>query len=122
VAESCRFYYTGLVRNRNVKVAASLLLLLMILDLSTAGVCTAGTFPSVGAGTALSLNANSSGQTEAQPVQFLEDDGCFCCCTHILPGALFLLGTPIAVIHAQAAALAANPAAQPQTLFHPPKQ
>jgi hypothetical protein len=112
--------YTGLVRNGNVKFAASLLLLLMVLDLSSAGICTAGTFPGSQARTGLTLN--SVAQADAQPVQASDDDGCFCCCTHILPGSFFLLASPCPVITAEGVSIVSSPTALPQTLFHPPRQ
>jgi hypothetical protein len=112
--------YTGLVRNRNVKFAASLLLLLMVLDLSSAGICTARTYPGSQARTGVTLI--SVAQADAQPVQFSDDDGCFCCCTHILPGSFFLLASPSPVITTEGVPIVSSPTALPQTLFHPPKQ
>ena len=112
--------YTGLVRNRNVKFAASLLLLLMVLDLSSAGICTAGTFPGLQARTDVTLS--SVAQADSQLVQASEDDGCFCCCTHILPGSLFLLESPSPAVTAEGVPAVSSPTSLPQTLFHPPKQ
>ena len=64
-----------------------LCLFLLVLDLSTASFCTAGTFPggadSIGAVLSAIVLAHVEGPLNA------EDDGCFCCCTHILPGAHF---------------------------------
>jgi hypothetical protein len=112
--------YTDFVRERNVKFAASLLLLLMILDLSSAGICTAGTFPGFEPRTGVTLN--SMAQAETQPVRASDDDGCFCCCTHILPGSLFLLESPSPVITAKGIPVISDPTELPQTLFHPPKR
>jgi hypothetical protein len=108
------------VRNRNVKFAASLLLLLMVLDLSTAGICTAGTFPASESRTGVTLN--SVAQAEAQPPRAIDDDGCFCCCSHILPGSFFLLESPSRVVTIKSVPVISDPTTLPQTLFHPPKR
>ncbi len=42
---ACVLAYTDLVREKQIKSAAWFLLLLLVLDLSTAGICSAGTFP-----------------------------------------------------------------------------
>ncbi|HMI54302.1 MAG TPA: hypothetical protein VK525_22525 [Candidatus Saccharimonadales bacterium] len=120
MAGSKGLLYTGLVQNRNGKFAASLLLLLMVLDLSSAGVCIAGTFPGSQARTDVALS--SVAQADAQPVSASDDDGCFCCCTHILPGSFFLLESPSPMITAEGVRIVSGPTALPQTLFHPPKQ
>jgi len=108
------------VRNRNVKIAASLLLLLMMLDLSSASICTAGTFPGSRQGTVVSLNL--AAQAEAQPLRTFDDDGCFCCCSHVLPGSLFLFESPSPVVSSKDNSVTTDPTDLPQVLFHPPKR
>jgi hypothetical protein len=112
-------HYTGVVRNKNAKFAASLLLLLMVLDLSTARICSAGTFPGFRTDAKATLSATS--QTEAAPAQNLDDDGCFCCCTHVLPGFLSVFAPPVPAIAVYFLAAIAYPSALPQIPFHPPK-
>ena len=111
--------YNTSVSERRVKFSAWILLLLMVLDLSTAGVCSAGTFPMFGRASAVSLSSGS--QAEGQPLQGTDDDGCFCCCTHMLPGSVVGLGSPAPVIRMKAVPLFAIPTASPDSLFHPPK-
>jgi len=74
--------YTEQVSERRIKFAW-VLLLLMVVDLSTAGVCTAGTFTMLDAPASISLSGSSA--THGQPVQNLDDDGCFCCSLYVRP-------------------------------------
>jgi hypothetical protein len=96
-----------------------LLLLLMVLDLSTARICSAGTFPGFRTDAKATLSAIA--QTEAAPAQNLDDDGCFCCCTHVLPGFLSVFAPPVPAIAVYFLAAIAYPSALPQIPFHPPK-
>jgi hypothetical protein len=80
----------------------------------------AGTYPGSQARTGGTLNSVAQG--DAQPVQVSDDDGCFCCCTHILPGSFFLLASPTPAITAEGVPIVSSPTALSQTLFHPPKQ
>jgi hypothetical protein len=57
-----------------------------------------------------------------QPVQNLDDDGCFCCCTHILAGAHSVLVPAISVVPVSSPTTVLNPLAVAQSPFHPPKQ
>src|SRR5436309_163671 len=70
-------FYTSLVQQKYAKRAAWLLLILMVLDLSTASVCTAGTFPGFAAGGASGVSAGVLAHAEG-PLN-TDDDGCFCC-------------------------------------------
>jgi hypothetical protein len=112
-------FYTSVVQQRHVKRAAGLLLFLLVLDLSTASFCTAGTFPggadSVGVVLSASVLAHVEGPLNA------EDDGCFCCCTHILPGAHFDLAALEPMIVAASVPGVLDPSGSPLSLFHPPK-
>jgi len=114
-----RLHYTAVVRNKNTKVAASLLLLLMVLDLSTARICSAGTLSGFRTDAKATLSATS--QTAAAPAQNLDDDGCFCCCTHVLPGFVSVLAPPVPATAVYFMAVIGDPSALPQIPFRPPK-
>jgi len=114
-----RLPYTEHVSERRVKFAW-LLLLLMFLDLSTASLCTAGTFPMLGAPEEMILSG--SGAVHGQPVQNVDDDGCFCCCTHMLPGTHSVFSPPVHAVPVNLLTAALNPLAVVQSLFHPPKR
>lgn len=111
--------YTVRMKRERVKYAAWLLLLLMALDLSTASICSAGIFPVLKDRNDSTLGGHTL--ANAQQVQNLDDDGCFCCCTHILPGSVVGFGSPARVIRVKTFPLFAIPTASPDSLFHPPK-
>src|SRR4030095_7044220 len=110
--------YTDVVREKQIKSAAWLLLLLLILDLSTAGICSAGTFPG-SRGYSGSTLGGSGILANPQSTQNEEDDGCFCCCTHILAGVHFTLSPLVSVVFVPSVPTRPDPSAVPQTLFHP---
>jgi hypothetical protein len=112
--------YTEKVQEEKVKYAAGFLLLLMVLDLSSAGICSAVTFPVFDARTDVTLRSGS--HADAQPVQGLDDDGCFCCCTHMLPGAHSVLASLMPAVAINSVATVLNPSAVSQAPFHPPKK
>jgi len=112
-------FYTFLVQQRHVKRAAWLLLLLLVVDLSTASICTAGTFPGGAASVASIMPASVFAHAEG-PVN-TDYDGCFCCCMHILPGAHFDLAALEPMIVAASVPGVLDPSGSPLSLFHPPK-
>jgi hypothetical protein len=112
-------FYTFFVQQRHVKRAAWLLLILMVLDLSTASICTAGTLPGHADSVASILNAGVLAHAQGQIN--VDDDGCFCCCTHILPGAHFDLAALEPMIVAASVPGVLDTSSSPQSLFHPPK-
>jgi hypothetical protein len=117
---ACVLAYTDFVREKQIKSAAWFLLLLLILDLSTAGICSAGTIP----GSRVPSDTTLRGvgiSADSQPAQNADDDGCFCCCTHILPGVHFTLSPVASAVSVPSIPTLTNPSAFPQTLFHPPK-
>lgn len=111
--------YTEFVPERRVKVAW-FLLLLIALDLSTAGVCTAGTFPVLTSVADLTMSARST--AHGQPLQNLDDDGCFCCCTHLLVGTHSVASPPEPAATLPSARKILNLSSVPQLPFHPPKR
>jgi hypothetical protein len=112
--------YTELVREKQIKSAAWFLLLFLVLDLSMAGICSAGTVPGSRVQSDTTLRDGGT-LADSQPAQNLDDDGCFCCCTHILPGAHFALLPLVSAVSVPSIPTLTNPSAFPQTLFHPPK-
>jgi hypothetical protein len=112
--------YTEGVRERKVKYAAWFLLIMLLLDLSTAGICSAGTFP--GADTRSNFTLTAGTRAEAPPIPNLDDDGCFCCCMHILPSAVFVLDSLVPATAAESLPVLTNLSVLPQVPFHPPKQ
>jgi hypothetical protein len=109
------------VRAKHIKSAAWFLLLLLVLDLSTAGICSAGTFPGSRVQSDTTLMGGGGTLADSQPAQNSDDDGCFCCCTHILPGAHFALSLLVPAVSVRSIPTLPSPSAFPQTLFHPPK-
>jgi hypothetical protein len=64
-----------------------------------------------------------SGSTaHGQPAQNLDDDGCFCCCTHMLPGAHSVFSPLVGAVPVNFLITLLNPLAVAQSPFHPPKQ
>ncbi len=112
--------YTESVRERKVKHAAWFLLIMLLLDLSTSGICSAGTFPGTDTRSNFTLRAGT--RAEAPPIPNLDDDGCFCCCTHMLPSAVFVLDSLVSVTAAESLFVLTNLSVLPQVPFHPPKQ
>jgi hypothetical protein len=107
------------LRERKVKYAAWFLLIMLLLDLSTAGICSAGTFPGADGRGDFTLSTGS--RAEAPAIPNLDDDGCFCCCTHVLPGAVFFLASLVPATSTESIFVIASPSASPQAPFHPPK-
>jgi len=104
------------VPNDRGKFVALLLLLLMALDLSTASVCEAKGFPG---GSIVAVSGNPPETTEGP--QSAEDDGCFCCCVHIVVAGPCLLVEPEPHASTHAGLVIPEPSSFPQSLFHPPK-
>jgi hypothetical protein len=120
LAESGLLTYTSCVQGEYVKRAAWLLLLLLLLDLSTSPICSAGTFAKFNDPSAASLTTGT--RVQAQPALNLDDDGCFCCCTHVLPGTHVKVVPPVPLVVSSAILIVGNPFAISQTLFHRPKR
>ncbi len=102
-----------------VKRAAWLLLLLLALDLSTEGVCGAATLPASDGRGELALRAGNAPAT--QEAQNPDGDGCFCCCTHVLPGAHFVLTLPLPEVPAESVSALIRLPSPVHAFFHPPK-
>jgi hypothetical protein len=120
VAAPTLMTYTIFMQGNHAKRAAWLLLLLLVLDLSTSGICSAGTFPFWGGRSAASMTESPLAQ--APPAQNLDDDGCFCCCTHMLPGTHVDVVPPMPLVAGTSILIVSNLSAVPRTHFHPPKR
>ena len=107
------------MHEKHAKRAARLLLFLLLLDLATSPICSAGTLPLGSSDSTVSVAANP--EVRAPLAQNSEDDGCFCCCTHILPGAQIFIASPVPLVAGASILILRNPLAPPQTLFHPPR-
>jgi hypothetical protein len=59
----------------------------------------------------------SSSDSDSAPAE----DDCFCCCSHILPGAIFHVDEPSFAPSVSEPAVTALPIAPSQSAFHPPR-
>ena len=67
-----------------------------------------------------SSSFNIPANTEQSP-RTNSEDGCFCCCTHILPTAQFELGTSVAIILEVPLAVSEKPRGFHSSVYHPPR-
>lgn len=101
------------------KRLAVLMLLGVTLDLSVPGFCrTDGIIMPVSQTVAAATPANS--HQERGPQETLED-GCFCCCSHIVPTAHFRVERGQTVLSERPPYLQAQPTGLSASLYHPPR-
>jgi hypothetical protein len=79
----------------------------------------AGSFPVMN--TPADLTVSGASTAQAQPVQNLDDDGCFCCCTHLISHVRSASPPPEPAVPASSVVRIVNPSAVPRSPFHPPK-
>lgn len=108
--------YTRFVPSHRGKFVALLLLLLMALDLSTATVCEAKSFPGES-----KVAVNGGLPVATAQAQSVDDDGCFCCCAHIVVAGPGMLMGPELLASTHAGLVIPESPRFPQSLFHPPK-
>ena len=102
------------------KTVAIVLLLWTVMDIAVPGLCASEPVLTPDAQLVLT-SAPSSASHDSSNAQFMSDDDCFCCCSHIVPSPHFLLAVAPQAVPADIKLDCAPPVSLPTSLYHPPR-
>ena len=95
------------------------LLLWAFADLGMQGSCCQSNQPFPMLANGFTLVAPQDGE---EPATSTADEGCFCCCTHILPARHIELGDGTAISHEVPLRVVESPRGFNVSVYHPPRQ
>lgn len=101
------------------KTVALVLLVWVFADLGMQGSCCQSNQPFAMLANGLALVAPQDGK---EPAASTADEGCFCCCTHILPARHFELRAGPAMSHEVPLRVVESPRGFNVSVYHPPRQ
>lgn len=104
------------------KFVVAFLLLWTLVDLAFPGLCRAEGVVAVQAQTNVAaatarVGPGSGGRTQLP----YDDEDCFCCCSHIIPGSHMVISSLECTNQSKIVVAVSEPFALPHTFFHPPR-
>ena len=103
------------------RLTTVILLSMALVDLAWPGFCQAEEldFPLIPSQRTEAFNFDGDQQSPA-PIKGLED-GCFCCCSHVVPSAITTIEQSLVTVSHLRSESQSRPALLPHTFFHPPR-
>jgi hypothetical protein len=104
------------------KFVVAFLLLWTLVDLAFPGLCRAEGVVAGQAQTTVAAATARVGPGSGDGTQLpYDDDDCFCCCSHVIPGSHMVMSSPELTNRSKIVVAVSEPFALPHTFFHPPR-